>query len=492
LKIDDEYQWLISTLAAVVEDVFLDQEGSAWVVIGNDGYYRNVAVKSDEFEDLLIKLSLRAFGEPCKSGTVKKLRRACRGLVSSERRELQYRVARQGESIIIDLGIPSWEAVRVDTSGYEVVSLPSPPFRRSGHEAPLPVPVRGGEVSEILPFLAIENPIDQLLLQVWLPTALVPDILRPFLVFHGPRDSGKTISARLIQNLVDPHTTPDLHMPSKSRDLIVDLQQHYLPVFDNLDKLRGNLADILSHAASNFGAVLRKLYTDDSGKSFRFRRTAIFTALEVPADKPDWLSRCLLIAFKEIPDPQDEEELWNRFNAVHPRILGAMFEALHQALKTYRDLTPIIDPGSGRWRDWNRIGTACALAQGISESDFLAALREAVARQHSQVTDNQPIAKAIFRLMENRSKWEGSPTKLFQELGPIAERERLDRDPAWPRYIATMGKALIAIMPELKAEGIDVTQDLRGKNRDRYYIIRKIATEQEYLKLVEGHQASEE
>jgi len=169
-----------------------------------------------------------------------------------------------------------------------------------------------------------------------------------------------------------------------------------------------------------------------------------------------------------------------------------MLDSLSHALQIEKDLPAGNDSDLGRFRDWNRIGLACALAQGISESQFRAALREAVSRQRRQVTNNQPIAKAILELMEHHTIWKGSPTQLFRDLEPIAELERLDKDPSWPKYVATMGKALLAIVPELRAEGIEIQQEQRGKNRDRYYIIRKTAKEPDHLRLVGDHHASTE
>jgi len=489
---DTEYQLMRDASSTFLSEVFLDQEGEAYAVVAHNGHYANVRVDSRDFQDILVRVSLEVIGRPCRSTTLKRIHQTCRAMALGNRRELHYRVAPEGESLLIDLGTRSWEAVKFEASRWAIISHPKPPFRRSGHEAPLPYPESGGEVAEILDFLPIDDPNDQVLIRVWLPLALLPHVSCWFLVFHGVRDSGKTETARVLQALVDPHTIPSLHMPSQSRDLIVSLMQHFLPVYDNLGKLRANLADILSQASTDFGGLLRKLYTDASGKSFRFRRTAIFTALEVPTDKPDWLSRCLLVRFPGGLNGLGKSDLWRRFEQVRPRIFGAMLDSLSHALQIEKDLPAGNDSDLGRFRDWNRIGLACALAQGISESQFRAALREAVSRQRRQVTNNQPIAKAILELMEHHTIWKGSPTQLFRDLEPIAELERLDKDPSWPKYVATMGKALLAIVPELRAEGIEIQQEQRGKNRDRYYIIRKTAKEPDHLRLVGDHHASTE
>ena len=70
-----------------------------------------------------------------------------------------YESGEQG-AIYIDLGDPSWRAVVITSSGWSVVDEHPVRFRRTRGMAALPIPVRGGELSDLWPFLNLGSDDD--------------------------------------------------------------------------------------------------------------------------------------------------------------------------------------------------------------------------------------------------------------------------------------------------------------------------------------------
>jgi len=172
MNLDTEYNLMLSAVSTFLSDVFLDQEQEVYAVVAYNGHHANIRVDSRPFSDLLVRASLEVIGRPCSPTTIKRIHQTCRALALGNARDLHYRVARDGESLLIDLGTPSWEAVRLEASGWSIISHPRSPFKRTGHEAPLPYPERGGDMTEILDFLPLEDSTDQIIIRVWVPLAL--------------------------------------------------------------------------------------------------------------------------------------------------------------------------------------------------------------------------------------------------------------------------------------------------------------------------------
>ena len=78
----------------------------------------------------------------------------------------------------------------------------------------------------------------------------------------------------------------------------------------------------------------RRLYTVDEDVIIELRRPPIINGINVPTDRGDVLDRSLVIELERIPDAKrkSEEELWERFEAERPELLGTFFDVLAKAM----------------------------------------------------------------------------------------------------------------------------------------------------------------
>ncbi len=113
------------------------------------------------------------------------------------------------------------------------------------------------------------------------------------------------------------------------------------------------------------------------------RRVLILNGINIPAQRPDLLDRCVLIRLEKIPEEKrrDEREVWAEFEAALPRIFGEVLTTLADAMV----LEPSVQLDSlPRMADWARWGFAIAEAAGFGGARFLDAYRANLALQNEE------------------------------------------------------------------------------------------------------------
>ena len=115
------------------------------------------------------------------------------------------RLAQHDGAIYLDLGNEDWCAVKITADGWDVTQKPPVKFRRPRGMAPLPVPVKGGTLDDLRPFINVTDDNDWRLIVSWLLAALRPCGPYPALVLHGEQGSAKSTTARVLRSLVDPN-----------------------------------------------------------------------------------------------------------------------------------------------------------------------------------------------------------------------------------------------------------------------------------------------
>jgi hypothetical protein len=74
----------------------------------------------------------------------------------------------------------------------------------------------------------------------------------------------------------------------------------------------------------------------------------------VPTDRGDALARSLVVELERIPDGErkTEEELWERFEAEHSKLLGALFDVLAQAIARKPSIKLSRRPRLADWEEY--------------------------------------------------------------------------------------------------------------------------------------------
>jgi len=243
--------------------------------------------------------------------------------------KLEMRVAEHDGDLWLDLGDSTGRAVRITSTGWTVE--PSSPilFRRSSLNSPLPEPRRGGSLDELWTWLNITKE-DHPLILAWLVLAIRPDLPHPILDLSGEQGSGKTTAQKVLVSIIDPSPVPTRKPPRDAESWVTAASGSWIVGLDNLSMIPDWLSDCLCRAVTGEGDVRRKLYMDSDLIVFAFRRCIILTGIDLGAVNGDLTDRLLPVHLDLIdPDKRREEgELWPGWQKAHPRLLGALLDAV--------------------------------------------------------------------------------------------------------------------------------------------------------------------
>ena len=139
-----------------------------------------------------------------------------------------------------------------------------------------------------------------------------------------------------------------------------------------------------------------------------------------------------MVDLERIPDGErkTEEELWERFEAEHPNLLGALFNVLSEAIALKPSLKLSRRP---RLADWGEYAAAVYEIMGWGTETFLVDWDEVVKVQNQATLDGSPVAQAIIKFMEVKEEYTGTSSELHKKLGSVAEYPGVERDRVWPK-----------------------------------------------------------
>ena len=186
-----------------------------------------------------------------------------RAIGSRATREVNVRVAANGDALYVDLGDPDWHCVRITAMGWSIMQSPPVRFRRSTGTQALPFPERGGSIEQLRPFLNV-NASDFILVVAYLLAALRPSGPYPILALIGEHGTAKTSFLRLLRSLVDPNLVPSSALPFSGRDLFIAAHNAHVQAFENVSKLSTAMSDHLCRLATGGGLRTRSLFTNST------------------------------------------------------------------------------------------------------------------------------------------------------------------------------------------------------------------------------------
>jgi hypothetical protein len=350
------------------------------------------------------------------------------------------------------------KVVRVGPGGWTFEAKPPVLFRRYPNLKPLPDPQAGGDLKRLWTYLNLKTERDRRLLLAYIATVPLPQIGRPILSASGPMGSGKTTAGRLVKRQWDP-TTPET-VRYDPRDFLQKASHCYIPMLDNLSALPDSASDTLCRLVTGEADSKRKLYTDDEDVIIELRRAVIINAINVPSDRGDVLDRSLVVELERIPDAKriTEEELWERFEAERPELLGVLLGVLAKAIARKPSLQLSRRP---RLADWGEYAAAVYEVMGWGAEQFLSDWDEIIKLQNRSTLDGSPVAQAIIKFMEERESFEGSSTELHKKLESIAEEIGVSivRDKAWPKSARWLWRRIQEVVTLLVGVGIEASRE---------------------------------
>lgn len=467
-KRESQADMLVKLALGNAEELFHDNRQLPYIHLSRSNVLATLRLRSREVKTwlagLLWKTEEKAPNQEALGSAINVLEALCH---DGTEYKLYNRIA-PGEdgSIWIDMADKDWRAIHVTREGWQVVSNPPILFRRYSNQKAIPDPVRGGDVNQILEFANVNDEGDRLLYIVTSTTYLIPNIPHVILIFFGPQGSGKTWSLRVIRSLVDPSQLGLLNLPRRPRELVQNLDHHWLAFYDNVGRVPEWCSNVFCRAVTGMGVSKRALYTDDDDVIYSYHRCIGLTDINIAAERGDMLQRSLLLGLNAIPKKQrkTEKRLKAAFKKAGPRIFGAMLDVLVKAIQIY----PTVKlEGLHRMADYVTWGCAVTEALGIDKQRFLDAYEQNVMQQNLEMVRASPISDALIKLMDEHSLgWEGTPSQLFTELEEKAKELKIStRQKMWPKKPYVLSRRLNELAPSLPSIGYEIHTRRTGRTR---------------------------
>ena len=467
---------------ALAAELFHTADGTCFADLDIDGHRETWPIRSKGFKRWLARRYWeRTDGAPNSDALSSALNVIeAKAHFDAPERVVHVRVGGLDGRVYLDLANATWQAVEIDSEGWRVIDTPPVRFRRAAGMLPLPHPVAGGGIDELRPFLNVRSDNEFSLVVSWVLAALRDRGPYPVLALFGEHGTAKTTFANILRSLIDPSTLPLRTLPRDDRDLFIAAVNGHVLGFDNISSLADWISDTLCRLSTGGGFATRALYTDQDEVLLNAIRPLILNGIEEVVNRPDLADRAIFLTLEPIPDDKRrlEAELWAAFEAVRPRILGALLDAVALGLERLPEIRPERLPRMADFAIW---ATACepALrhADGTSweTGTFMKAYHGNIDEAVRSVLDANPVATAVRTLMANQTEWIGTATDLLALLERIAG-EKAAKARTWPADAQRLGGKLRRAATFLRKVGIEVVTGKReGHWRTRTITITAVS-----------------
>lgn len=372
----------------------------------------------------------------------------------SPERIVHIRVGEHGGKLYLDMADETWRAVEIDTTGWRVVSDPPVRFRRSAGMQPLPVPIKGGSIDTLRSFLNVKSDEDFVLVVAWSLAVLRNRGPYPILVLSGEQGSAKSTFCSILRSLLDPNTASLRALPREERDLFIAANNAHVLAFDNVSGLQGWISDALCRLATGGSFAVRQLYSDQDEILFDAARPVILNGIEEIVTRPDLADRAIFLTLEPISEERrrPEKELWAKFEAERPSILGVLLDAVVEGIKQLPDTHLEKLP---RMADFALWATACERALWSART-FWSAYSGNRDEAVESVIEADSIAVAVRAMLATQTEWKGTATELLAELGKVVS-EAETKSKTWPKSARGLSGRLRRVATFLRKTGIETS-----------------------------------
>jgi len=269
-----------------------------------------------------------------------------------------------------------------------------------------------------------------------------------------------------------------------SRDLAIAAKGNWCLAYDNISYVNPELSDALCRLSTGGGLhATRQLYTDDVEKVFDYKRPVILNGIEELVTRPDLLERAIVLDLPAIKEEtrRTEKEFWAAFELARPRIMGALYNAIAEAIKNLPNTTLSNPP---RMADFAMWAHASEPAWGSVAGRFLPAYYENQQAIKRLPLESSLIYDPLVKLLAKHGTWEGIATALLKELaihGGCTVRHPRE----WPVNAKKLSDQLRRLVPNLRTVGIFVEFKQSG-NRMIY-----ISTDEKFESILHDLQSND-
>lgn len=381
----------------------------------------------------------------------------------SDKKSIYNRIGKTKDTVLYDLSTDKYQCVEIKKGSWKIIDTPPSVFHRDSNDKEQVVPVYDEDfdfLDTIMKFFNFSTEEDAKLFSIWLISAFIPDITHPLLVFTGAHASGKSSACTMIQELISPRAIDRMAFPKKVDDLVISLSNHCISVFDNCSARRigEDASDILCQSVSGGVYTKRKLYSDMDTVTIPLKGMVVMNGCDSLVERPDLVSRVLQFNFTSIEGErlETDQDLMEEFQKVKPKLLGFIFQALSIYMEEKEGVE--VERYVIRLTEFQKV--AKIINQIVfgddEETDTIEDLLDNNKNVMTiQLLEENPVAVLILEFMKYKTEWNGSVTKLYDELDTVALRMRMERNNRlYPKHPASLSRRLNSIASSLKLAGI--------------------------------------
>lgn len=446
-----------------VAEFFMDERNTPCARIKNKGHWEIM-----ELSALTSWLSNEIYTQDCivpSRTTISNVLGVLEGKAKhgGKRYELHNRVALQDGAIWYDLTNEKHQAVKIEAAvngvpRWQVVDDVPILFRRYGNALPQDMPIRegSGHLDKMLGLANLQGDNLKITRVEWV-CDLIPGIPHPADSYWGPHGSGKSTATLEEKQLIDPSSDSEFSMAKSEEDLVQALANNYIACIGNLSRISQEKSDILCQGVTGGTYTKRKLYTDGTPYNIKFRCIVRLNGINNEIDAPDLLDRTILKQVNPLPKVEDnvkveaEKELWNRFYALRPYVLGEIFDMVSKAMEIYNAKED--HSNSARLSDWYAWAEIVAGLMGTCPQPFRELWGHFEAAKHEEAVDKSIVAKNLMKVANTHQYWVGTADELLDEMENQAGTEiRHDRE--WPKNSISLGRRLERYITDLREQDI--------------------------------------
>lgn len=376
--------------------------------------------------------------------------------------------------------------VWITCGGWDILGETPLYFRRHSYHLPLHTPTRegDGDLFSLLDYINLPDCDSQLLYLICALQCLIPDIPKAILNITGAYGTVKSTGMGAIVELFDRSSMRDLpsgllSMHENIKELVQNLDHHWVCYFDNLSGLDEEQSDALSRAVTGSAMEKRQLYSDDEDVARRFRRCVGFNSIGLVVSKTDVMSRSVVLETKPVLASQrkTDKEIKASLSGFAGRIFGDALTIVSRAKK-------MIDGGftiseKPRMADFAVWGEALSQSMGFKPDVFLNAYYLNTEHAMEAVLRTNVVGGLLLDYLEGLFKTitdiDFSAHQLYTKLRVEAEEAHYNVRQDFPNNPSRLGVIIREIAPNLPSQGIRCTFKREGKGM-RYYFTKFIPT----------------
>jgi len=459
-----------------------DQVGQPFLYLDAKGRHIPMALDSREFGIWATKTAMALYGIPLARKTIKEadLSIMAVGEEVMARKGLDLRVHMAPRVNVIngslwyDLGTEDMMGVEVNGQKAAIKPLPLGLVR---HPTDLPQvmpdldasPLEVWKLMDFMPGVQME---DFLFLVAWAVASFLPyweadggtriNLPLPLAGFIGPKGSTKTITARFLQKLLDPDAQESQNMPDTPRDMGIVLHNNRAVLFDNITRVHEWQSNALCGGATGGSNTNRKLRTDSEVVVHDYNARTMFTSVIKPEFESDAADRILYFYTRALPPHLKKPEalLFQEFEEVKPRILGAIFNTLQKVMAIYPEVLEESKSWANQVRmaDFCVLGECCARIWGFEPGLLRDAYTQTLIGDSGQMVLDDNVVLALRNwvwtslVLKEGGHWEG----LVSELKEALERDLRSIPQDWPAKPNRFSNRLRKAQEDLSRAGISI------------------------------------